>query len=124
MAVQPSLRPDEETALFPDGRANRPPVPGTVARGQLRTDRHLFAGQRSAEPRDWARPVLILGAAGWSLVPALAVAVDDDRSADTFPFPVTREVLEHGRDRYTIYCAICHDAAGTGRGKIVERGYT
>ena len=23
-----------------------------------------------------------------------------------------------------IYCVVCHDAAGTGRGKIVERGYT
>ncbi len=23
-----------------------------------------------------------------------------------------------------IYCIVCHDARGTGRGKIVERGYT
>src|SRR5207244_4500643 len=29
-----------------------------------------------------------------------------------------------GRTRYMIYCAVCHDPLGTGRGKIVERGYT
>jgi mono/diheme cytochrome c family protein len=33
-------------------------------------------------------------------------------------------VLEQGRSRYTIYCAVCHDSRGTGRGKIIERGYT
>jgi mono/diheme cytochrome c family protein len=37
---------------------------------------------------------------------------------------VTREVLEHGRERYMIYCVVCHNARGTGHGKIVERGYT
>jgi mono/diheme cytochrome c family protein len=34
------------------------------------------------------------------------------------------DVLEHGRNRYMIYCVVCHDPLGTGRGKIVERGYT
>jgi mono/diheme cytochrome c family protein len=43
---------------------------------------------------------------------------------DTFPFPVTRAVLQHGQDRYLIYCVVCHDPLGDGRGKIVERGYT
>jgi mono/diheme cytochrome c family protein len=43
---------------------------------------------------------------------------------DTFPFPMTKEVLEHGYHRYMIYCVVCHDPLGTGRGKIVERGYT
>ena len=37
---------------------------------------------------------------------------------------MTQEVLEHGRNRFMIYCVVCHDALGTGHGKIVERGYT
>ena len=37
---------------------------------------------------------------------------------------MTKKALEHGYHRYTIYCAVCHDPLGTGRGKIVERGYT
>ena len=43
---------------------------------------------------------------------------------DAFPFSVTRDVLEQGRNRYMIYCVVCHDPLGTGHGKIVERGYT
>ncbi|HKD37881.1 MAG TPA: cytochrome c, partial [Pirellulales bacterium] len=43
---------------------------------------------------------------------------------DEFPIPITEQVIEHGMNRYMIYCVVCHDAAGTGRGKIVERGYT
>jgi mono/diheme cytochrome c family protein len=43
---------------------------------------------------------------------------------DLFPFPITREVVERGRERYNIYCAPCHDRVGTGEGLIVRRGYS
>jgi mono/diheme cytochrome c family protein len=43
---------------------------------------------------------------------------------NAFPFAITESDLERGRERFTIFCAVCHDAAGTGHGKIVERGYT
>jgi mono/diheme cytochrome c family protein len=42
---------------------------------------------------------------------------------DRIPFPVTRDVLEHGRERYNIYCAPCHARTGDGNGMIVQRGY-
>jgi mono/diheme cytochrome c family protein len=124
MAEQPSLRPDGETSLFPDGRANRPAVPGTVARGHLRTDRHLFAGERPRAPEDWARPALALVGDGLGRLAALAAAATPDHHVESFPFPVTRAVLEHGRARYMIYCVVCHDAGGAGRGIVVRRGYT
>ena len=41
-----------------------------------------------------------------------------------FPFPITATVLERGRERFTIFCAVCHDPTGSGNGKIVQRGYT
>src|SRR5205807_6422555 len=43
---------------------------------------------------------------------------------NAFPVSITKVDLERGRERYTIFCSVCHDAAGTGHGKIVERGYT
>ena len=43
---------------------------------------------------------------------------------DAFPLPVSAALVRHGRDRYMIYCVVCHDPLGTGHGKIVERGYT
>jgi mono/diheme cytochrome c family protein len=40
-----------------------------------------------------------------------------------FPFPVTAEVVERGRNRYEIFCAMCHSPTGDGDGMIVRRGY-
>ena len=37
-----------------------------------------------------------------------------DDFVDTFPFPMTETVLERGYQRYTIYCAMCHDPLGHG----------
>ncbi len=130
MAVQPSARPDDVSTFFPDGRAERPVVPGTVARGHLRTDLHLFTGMRTRQPNEGAVATTLAGAGwnGWNLLPLAVVEryryLEDANLVDTFPFPVTKEVLEHGRNRYMIYCVVCHDARGTGHGKIVERGYT
>jgi hypothetical protein len=125
MAVQPSYRPDEASTFFPDGRAARPVVAGTVARGHLRTDLHLFAGKRRQTNREWALPAALIGATGSNILSALArIDTEENNDVDSFPFPITYEVLKHGQDRYMIYCVVCHDPLGTGNGKIVERGYT
>jgi mono/diheme cytochrome c family protein len=125
MASQPSFRPDEPNSFFPDGRENRPFVPGTVARGHLRTDLHLFEGKRAPGMPARAVPAAVLGTAASDALGTVAVlAAQESAYADTFPFSVTRAVLGHGQDRYMIYCVVCHDALGTGHGKIVERGYT
>jgi mono/diheme cytochrome c family protein len=39
------------------------------------------------------------------------------------PYPATPAFLERGRRRYDIYCAVCHDRTGSGRGMIVLRGF-
>jgi cytochrome c len=43
--------------------------------------------------------------------------------SNRFPFPITHEDLERGRQRYNIYCTPCHDYTGSGRGMIVQRGF-
>lgn len=135
MALQPSLRPDRPSAFFADGLAARPPVHGTVARGSLRLDQHLFGepdtGERRAGQQGLA--TALVGAGSGSPLNAAAIlaagigakVLGDEYSAiDTFPFPITPDVLKHGQNRFMIYCVVCHDALGTGQGKIVERGYT
>ena len=42
---------------------------------------------------------------------------------NTFPFPVTIDVLHRGQERYNIYCTPCHSRVGNGGGEIVQRGY-
>ncbi len=124
MAVQPHIGPDEPSIFFADGRASRPLVAGTVARGHLRTDLHLYTGMRTRQARDWTLPAALLGPGQNPLGAAALAMAEETNYVDTFPFPVTGEVLRHGRDRYMIYCIVCHDPLGTGHGKIVERGYT
>jgi mono/diheme cytochrome c family protein len=125
MADQPSYKPLDPSTFYPDGRSARPLVPGTVARGHLRADLHLFAGKKQGARTGAA----LIGMAVAGAVPAASTLAAMGRSeyledVDTFPFPVTRNVLRRGQDRYMIYCALCHDPLGTGTGKIVERGYT
>lgn len=37
--------------------------------------------------------------------------------------PLTRALIERGRERYTIYCAPCHGAGGYGDGVVPSRGF-
>ena len=88
----PRFEPLEGTSFFADHRSARPQVPDTVARGELDLDDHLHRGQVAGEP------------------------------ATTFPFEITRDVLERGRERYDIFCSACHDRTGSGQGIVVLRG--
>src|SRR5690349_16414946 len=103
MAVQPSARPDEPSSFFPDGRAARPRVQGTVARGHLRIDAALFTGKSPEADDEWRVPAGAAGAAAEGPLAAAAMATArPGKDAPTFPFPITYAVLQHGRNRYTI----------------------
>src|SRR5262249_57172274 len=118
---QPAYRPLQESDFFPDDRASRPLVAGTIARGHLRTDTVFFTGRRSPYGAE-AQAVAVVATAN-----PLAVAATAQVQAefvDVLPFPVTEEVMERGRERFTIFCTPCHDRLGTGNGKIVQRGFT
>ncbi len=93
MQDQPRLNPLAKSSFYPDQRSERPPVEGTVARGQLHEDAYLYTGKVNGN----------LG--------------------DTMPFPVTRAVLERGRERFNIFCAPCHSRVGDGEGFIPSRGF-
>lgn len=123
MATQPSIRPDEVSTFYPDGRAARPIVPGVVARGHLHADRHLFAGLKTNQPLVPVQPAMGIAVAANPLA-ALVFFTPLDQYTDQFPFAMTEDALQHGKVRYMIYCAICHDSLGTGQGKVPERGYT
>ncbi len=119
MARQPSYRPWAPSEFFADGRADRPPEAGTVARGQLQDDA-LFHEGRGPNASS-AASLTALGGDPWLAVALALGAVDEP--TDRFPFAVTEEVLHHGRQRFNIYCAPCHGRLGNGNGRIVQRGY-
>lgn len=119
MAEQPSYRPLKPSGFFADGASARTLVPGTVARGQARLDRPFFTGLR--EPAEGGPPLAETG--GLSL-PVARTALSEKPYVDKFPLPVTEQVLRRGRERFAIYCAVCHGALGYGDGVVVQRGYT
>lgn len=120
MADQPSYEPLEPSAFFSDGRSARPIVPGTVARGHLQIDAAYYTGRKT-----WGTSAAIQREPAPPPDGGKAPQVDENRDfAESFPLAVDEQFIRHGRDRYSIYCVVCHDPLGTGHGKIVERGYT
>jgi mono/diheme cytochrome c family protein len=93
MHLQPKYLPYEPSHFFRDGRSERPPVPGTVARGHLRLDDLLYTGQ------------------------------ENGAVSNRFPFPITKADLDRGREQYNVFCTPCHDYTGSGNGMIVQRGF-
>ena len=58
--------------------------------------------------------------------PVLQEGVDADGSFVTeLPEGITLDaaLLDRGQNRYDIYCAPCHDKAGTGNGIVRQRGF-
>jgi len=95
MDFQAHFKAQEKNLWFPDHRAMRLPVEGTVAQGQLREDDAFYHGRGP-----------------------------DGRLIDALPAGLTLDanLLARGEARYDIYCAPCHEKTGYGHGMIVQRG--
>jgi hypothetical protein len=94
MHNQPKFPPLRPSEFFADGRSERQLIDGTVARGHLNDDVAFYTGKGP-----------------------------DGKPVNTFPFPVTKDVILRGQDRYNVYCSPCHDRTGEGNGMIVRRGF-
>jgi len=93
MHDQPSVRPLQGSPFFSDGMGMRPPVEGTVPRSTGAIDSVFFTG----------------------MTPTGQVT--------ELPIDLTLELLERGKERYDIFCSVCHGFTGRGDGMIVTRGY-
>jgi len=94
MDRQPKLRPQTDNNFFPDQLSSRLPVVGSIARGSAYQDIPMNTGR----------------------VPGTTNFVE------LVPVPVTEALLKRGRERYGIYCAPCHAAAGDGKGITSKYG--
>ena len=94
MYNQPRYKTYAEDDFFRDCASARPLPPHTVARGHADLDTEYFEGK-----------------------------TEDGKLVEAFPETVTRATLDRGRERYDIYCAVCHGRTGEGNGMIVQRGF-
>lgn len=94
MDQQRRFEPQEENDFFPDKRAQRQPVKGTIARGHLRHNKPYYQG------------------------------INQDSSfVDKIPVKLTKSFMYRGQDRFDIYCTPCHGIAGDGQGIVTTGGY-
>jgi mono/diheme cytochrome c family protein len=94
MDNQPKFKAQSTTTFFADGRANRPPVPGTVAYGTWQENDAVATGKD----------------AGGNLL-------------KSNPLALTEAVLKYGQERFNINCAVCHGRLGDGNGIVKTRSF-
>ena len=123
MQDQPKMKPYRGTTFFADGMSGRQPIRGTVPRGFLRLDTEFFTGKKATATgasATGAAPSASPAASPGGQASATNPFADD---VDTFPFPITEDTVKRGRERYDIYCSVCHGLTGNGDGMIVRRGF-
>lgn len=96
MDQQMKFRNQTKNAFFADQRNERPRVEGTIPRGLLREDQHLYQGKTGPGENDWAT---------------------------SFPAGLTVDAafVARGRERFNITCAACHGQTGIGDGLVSQR---
>lgn len=94
MKDQRNVRPLESASGDPDATSALPPPPHTVWRGERAPDDPFVTGHGR-----------------------------DGHLLAHNPRPVTRALIERGRERFDIYCAVCHGRDGYGAGIVVRRGF-
>lgn len=94
MAEQPRYGAYDATPYFADGSSSQVPPANTVSREFGNID------------------------------PAFLTGVNPDGSlVSELPVELTASLLQRGRERYDIYCSVCHNYDGGGAGMAVVRGF-
>lgn len=92
MNQQERYTPFKEASGFRDGRTMQPPPAGTVPRG------------RTLGP-----------------LPFTLGVGDDGAFVDSYPLPMTRELIELGQNRFDRTCAACHGILGTSDSEVASK---
>jgi mono/diheme cytochrome c family protein len=134
MVRQPKFKAQRPSAMFADGRAMRPLVPGAEAQSDMAEgDSPDFRkGTVPFSPgENWDSPGAKMG-----LSPAvprnqadydrLVLGIEPQAGGKQgfvtqLPVPVSMELMRRGRERFNIYCAPCHGLAGYGDGMVARR---
>lgn len=96
MVEQTSYGPQSKNDFYKDGLANRPPIPGTVAQGEEKTNKPLYAGQEMNSTDQnpiWVKKI---------------------------PIKLNKTVLLRGQEEFNVYCAPCHGNSGDSDGLVTQ----
>tara|TARA_B100000700_G_scaffold311067_1_gene392436 strand:- start:17 stop:580 length:564 start_codon:yes stop_codon:yes gene_type:complete len=93
MDNQEKFKPQESNSLFENNMSMRTPVEGTVARGYLHDDNSFYYGKND----------------NGEFVSKASDVIDVDQS-----------FILRGKERYNIYCSVCHGYTGDGDGLVSQ----
>jgi mono/diheme cytochrome c family protein len=99
MHEMPRYDAQEPSAYFPDGRAMRPPVEGTVAQ-EMEIDIQVAEGLNDDDTYVMTIPSVVIERAGPNRL---------------------EDLIARGRSRFDIYCSPCHGYTGDGNGMVTQR---
>lgn len=106
MDFQKRIEGQEESHFFKDGRGMRPAVANTVAVGSLVGDSKLQYGTVKRQTL------------AHSSADQRGVRIETEQGVkffvETLPLSLDRKLLSRGKERYDIYCSMCHGALGDG----------
>lgn len=113
MDNQPRWQAQGESQFFEDNRMQRPNVPGTIAFGRA-VELPGVDG-----PDDWSQLVDRTRADLLRASDGIYRGVNASGDFLTeIPVEVTMDLIEHGQERFNIYCAVCHGHLGDGNGTV------
>lgn len=115
MDDQPKFRPQHESNFFADGKAQRAPVPGTVPRGYANPG--VTYSTSASNSRAVAQPAGFSSDLSYGDTGKIGA-----QWGDGIPLELDMAVMERGRERYNINCAICHGHTGAGNGIVKQYG--
>jgi mono/diheme cytochrome c family protein len=120
MDNQPKWDPQEATGFFADGRNPRVTPEHAVPFASFDFDPAAHADAEWAGSFLGERETML--AADDGVYRGVETLGDGTESyLDYIPVQVSREMLEHGRDMFNIYCAACHGYLGDGKGMVGTR---
>ncbi len=99
MDDQPRIKAQSENSFFADRRGMRTPPQGTMAFDRPARLTVFHTGQ--LEDGSW---------------------VNENPAFEPADYQQRLQILERGRERFEIFCSICHDRAGTGQGIVMPGG--
>ncbi len=124
MVRQPKFKPQSQNAMFADGRAMRPLIPGVEARGDLAVSNEVLNDPSFPRLIDDRRSAFVPNSAeayDRVLQGVETKAKGQKGWVEVIPLPVTADLIERGRERFNIYCAPCHGLSGYGDGAVARR---
>ncbi len=123
MFRQQKFRPQRVNPMFADGRAMRPELPGVTASTDLALPNEVVNDPDDPHMIDHRNaPIELDDELKYQRVVEGTEPQADGKPAyvTRIPLNVSMDLLERGRERFTIYCAVCHGQGGYGDGPVAR----